>query len=299
MLELIERAPRRNLLQSNGEQIEFVVMDGGRPVARAVSGLDRRANRLLGRQEGYFGGLSLTDDLRVAQMLIDAIAGHQRAQGMQRMVGPIDLDGGGLMIGVKLDGFDVHEPHTPENEPFYDGLLRGCGMDVLREYAGFSLSIEGLRYDETLDRLQKRRGITVEPCDLRRGKPIYEALYLASGLDRRMALGAFAQQLDAVRRDITKGDLLLARVSGEPAGFLLSFTKGKYIRIASVHVREAFRRSGAALMLYGAAQRRAKQLHVQRVTASMIELNNRASIACAEAAGGTVCTRWREYTLRL
>lgn len=297
MLELIERNPERNALGANGEQTEFCVLEDRVLLARALTGVDHLARRITERREGYFARLYLAERQDAAALLFEAIGHFQRAMGSVRAQGPVDPDGGFLM-GVRTEGFRRVEPLTADNPPYYDLLLRGCSLRSAREWLGFEMPLDPKRHLEAGAWAQRRMRLQIESCDLRRGRAQYEALRQAGGYEA-LGLSQFAERVDAIRRQVEPRYLLLAKRDGAPVGLLMGIRQGRSLRIATIHVRESYRRTPVALALYSEALSRAREDAIGRLTASMIDAENRASVASALGAGGVECARWREYQMEI
>lgn len=308
MFELTELRPRypsayRGLL-NNGEHTTLAVHSGGRRVMSVLTGVDRRANRLSGQNQGYFALFEGEDNPQAARLLFQGVAGFQRGQGIERAVGPIAPDGSALGMGVMTMGFELPpEPLNPRNPDYCDPLLRSAGLAPWRDWLGFELDMEALaskRYIEAARWAMARHGVCVDKLELRRGKPAYERMYLALEAGVWLTLGEFAAQLDLTRPSVDPRFLLLASVRGRPAGMILALRgPGGVPRVATLHVTGAHRGSPVALCLFGQLIERARAGGVRRMTASVIDAENQASIACVRGAGGKMCRAWRQYQLKI
>jgi GNAT superfamily N-acetyltransferase len=153
----------------HGEAEFFVAERDGEPVGRISAHVDHRWDEYQGGSDAMFGFFETTDDPEVTKALLDAAAAWARAQGRERILGPMDFTTNDE-IGILIDGFErrpmILEPWHP---PYYQGLVEGEGfdkaMDVLMWELQFGDLKEGEQFDPSIHAAAKKaledEGITI------------------------------------------------------------------------------------------------------------------------------------------
>ncbi|MEY2787650.1 MAG: hypothetical protein RLZZ34_793, partial [Verrucomicrobiota bacterium] len=92
----------------------------GRAVGRIAGVISTEHQRLHGAGTAFFGHLESVDDPEVARGLLDAVSHWARAQGCDRLLGPMNPNIN-EECGLLVSGFDrpnsVMMPHTPPHVP--------------------------------------------------------------------------------------------------------------------------------------------------------------------------------------
>lgn len=292
----------RGQVLRNGEHALLVAVEDGVSVASLITGVDRRANRLAGESRGYFARFEAQDNQAAVSALFADAARYQAALGVRRMVGPCPLDGSGFMMGVLVEG--GYELLNPVNPAHYDRLIIGAGLAVETEWLSYDVDAgaEALdRYVAAAEWARERHGFEVAQLDLRRGRATYQELQSALELHSRLTPGEFAAQLDAVKRYCDRRLVLVARRRGVPCGMMLGLCDrhAREVRLATVHVAEAQRRSPALVALLGSMVARVRELAPERVTISVIDAGNMNSRLLAVGAGAVLARKYRQYSMSI
>lgn len=134
----------RSLLREEfrASQRAFLALDGGRPVARAVARLSPALRDPGGRPYGMLGFFEALDRPAAVAALFERAVGWLRGEGAGPIVGPMNGD---TWHSYRLNAgpFDgrpfLMEPYNP---PYYPGLWRRHGFEVLERYC--SKRVDGL-----------------------------------------------------------------------------------------------------------------------------------------------------------
>ena len=119
--------PARNPTLQTRRVWRFVAWRGRRPVGRIAAVLDPELAARWAPDTGLFGFFESIDEPEVSSGLFHAAESALRAQGVGRMLGPVNLSFHDEM-GLLVDGFD-HPPAflTPFNPPYYSHLVERQG----------------------------------------------------------------------------------------------------------------------------------------------------------------------------
>lgn len=119
--------PARNPTLQTRRVWRFVAWRGRRPVGRIAAVLDPELAARWAPDTGLFGFFESIDEPEVSSGLFHAAESALRAQGVRRMLGPVNLSFHDEM-GLLVDGFD-HPPAflTPFNPPYYSHLVERQG----------------------------------------------------------------------------------------------------------------------------------------------------------------------------
>ena len=224
--------PTKNPFFEHVQAAFWIARVDGRDVGRAAAVEDADYIKFHGEQTGYLGMFECPDDPEVAQALVDRAASWLRARGMTKMLGPFELSSN-YISGVLVEGFE-RDPgiNMPYNPPYYDGLLKGCGMVQAKDLLHWELDPQKpppARVVRVAEKMAARSGVTLRKMSfddwdaevLRTLEvyndaweknwgfvPIGEKEYLHIAKDLKMVLHPdFA---------------LLAEVDGQPAAFVLT-----------------------------------------------------------------------------
>lgn len=124
--------PKENPFFSDGSAQAWIVRDErGSVCGRVLAHIWRRHARLHGEAVAYFGFFESIDDQDVANLLLGAAVQFARANGCDRLRGPINMTMAQEM-GALTEGFE-HAPaidmvYTPK---YYPRLFSGCGFGAV------------------------------------------------------------------------------------------------------------------------------------------------------------------------
>ena len=142
------RAMERDKLDPNSsffahaERVAWIAVRKDRCVGRIVAIVDRLHNDYHNDTLGFFGFFECIDNQDAATGLMDAAQRWLREKGCTAMRGPLSPSMKGEM-GVLVDGFE--HPATimmSHSRPWYDKLLRGCSLDIVKTFYAFSFDSE-------------------------------------------------------------------------------------------------------------------------------------------------------------
>ncbi len=307
MMELCARKVRYGAahwpLLNNGEHITLNVMEHGRCLATVLTGVDRRAVRLSGELRGHFAGFAAQNRPDAICMLAAGVADWQRAQGMRSVFGPVATDGSGFMMGVQVSGFErPWELLNPVNPVYYDALLCGAGFTSETDWLSFDLDLNTLRKRrlvEAADWACARHDVSVSGLDPLKSRRDCGLLRVAMGMTDLFEESEFADRLARLKPWLDPRLTLVATRKGVPCGLLMGLRdkKSGHVRIATAHIDEESRRSFALVCLMGSMVRALEAVRPVRITASVIDAQNQASLAVCRGAGGVLTRAFRQYTL--
>ncbi|MBR5753965.1 MAG: hypothetical protein IKX83_05725 [Clostridia bacterium] len=81
----------------------------------------------------YVGFFECVEDLSVCRALLEAAEAQARAEGKEKLVGPLNAS---FWIGYrfKVENFGEHFTAEPDNLPYYPGFWEACGFTVSERY---------------------------------------------------------------------------------------------------------------------------------------------------------------------
>jgi hypothetical protein len=312
----------------------FVARRGERVVGRISAHVDHAYNRHHDERRGWFGFFECEDDPEAARALLDAAAAWLTARGMTRMSGPADFtmnDESGIVIeGHELPPM-IREPWHP---PRYRALCEGAGLEKEVDLLMWRIEV-GDRdemnpvLEEMAREARDKHGVTIRRMSrrhLRRDLDIFGEVYNRAWrrnfgfvpYDER-DLDQYALELQlAYDRDwfmvaeiggrpvaiaVTVPDLnqVLRRMNGRllPFGWWHFLRKGSTIdriRVGFLGVRQEFRHTGAAALLYVEHfETSARHPRIKGGDTGWILETNRAMNRGMEAMHGRVEKRYRVY----
>lgn len=305
-MRLVERKVRYPrpywALLNNGEHKTFDVLEDGVSIMSVLTGVDRRANRLSGKNQGYFALFHATHDCPdAAKMLFDGVREFQSSARNDRFVGPVNPDGSGFEMGIMTEGFGLpKELLNPVNPPYFGALMTHAGLIPSTRYIGYQLNLHTLslkRYSEASGRACERSNITIDEITLRRGKSDYRRLYEATEAHGHIPLDVFAEQIDRIKPFLHPKLLLVASVKAQPAGMIMALhdKKNRAYRVTTLYVVQKYRHTPVALCLFGELVNRLARINASNITASTIDETNLQSLASIKNAGGIAARIWQMY----
>lgn len=130
----------------------FLALRNGQPVGRIAGIVDTLHQEYHGDRTGFFGFFEAVDDQAVVEALVAAASDWLKAQGCDRIRGPVNPSMKGE-FGVLVEGHE-HPPsimlaHTPAR---YRQQLIDTGLDVIREFHAYAISVEDYRRRPEMER---------------------------------------------------------------------------------------------------------------------------------------------------
>jgi hypothetical protein len=148
---------RLNTYFQHAEARYFLAYREGRVVGRVTAQVDTAFNEFHASRWGMFGFLEFVDDASVVEALLDAAERWLRAQGCDRMVGPMDFSLNDES-GVLIEGFEL-EPivKQPWHPPYYRSRCEEAGLDKAMDLLSWYLEIGDREHlDAVLPKLAER-----------------------------------------------------------------------------------------------------------------------------------------------
>lgn len=142
----------------------FMAYRDGKPVGRIATIINRQVNESSGKKMVRFGFFDFIDDYEVSEALLKAAEEWGRANGMDKLVGPLgftDLDREGLLV----EGFEeLSTMATNYNYPYYAAHLEKHGLKKESDWVEFLMEVPGAvpeRYDRIADIVKNKYGLKV------------------------------------------------------------------------------------------------------------------------------------------
>jgi len=224
--------PHRHPFYRHGSAAAWLAFRDGNAVGRILVSDDPRYNEQQGENLGCFGMFECIDDVRVAHELFAAAAGWLANRGRTRIRGPVDFSIN-YPLGLLVEGFRapprIMMNHNP---PYYAALLESWGLLKAKDlyawwFDGESPSLD--RWQQRVERLAKRGGITVRPirmkdfdAEMARCQQVYNRMMSDHWGFVKMTPDEFAHMAATMRPMVIPGLVLMAEIGGEPVGFSLT-----------------------------------------------------------------------------
>jgi GNAT superfamily N-acetyltransferase len=162
---------RKNPFFRHAEVQHFLAWRDGRVVGRVAAIENRRHNEVHGDRLGFFGWFDVEEDAEAASGLVAAARAWVQARGLDGMRGPVCYSTNDV-CGVLVEGFDLPPAILmPWNRPYYDGLLRGAGLEPVKDLVAYEITTSELDLDRlkrVTDRALSRGGYALRELDLSR-----------------------------------------------------------------------------------------------------------------------------------
>ncbi len=307
----------------------------GRAVGRIAGVISTEHQRLHGAGTAFFGHLESVDDPEVARGLLDAVSDWARAQGCDRLLGPMNPNIN-EECGLLVSGFDrpnsVMMPHTPPHVP---RLLEAEGLRKAKDLLVYDIDLARSPV-ERLERFRKAAGrrasdvrlVAVTPGNLDRLLPALKRIYNEAWERNWCAVPMSGAEIDFLAKRLKplllEGLVWLAEAAGQPAGLLLAipdvnealgplrgelfrpallpalpmllgWKRPQRFRLVALGVTAAHRRRGIEGMMFAETLAAAQRLGFARCEASWILEDNRAVQQLVELFHGTEVQRYRIY----
>ena len=147
----------------------WLAQQNGKAVGRIAAVKDADFLSFHEDNSGYYGMFECGDHPDVAQALIDQASTWMKEKGLERGIGPFELSTN-YIAGVLVDAFD-RDPgiNMPYNPPYYDRLLRDCGLEKAKDLWQWEIDLTRPIPDTVVriaDRVVKRAGVTIRRMDI-------------------------------------------------------------------------------------------------------------------------------------
>ena len=215
----------------HGDAELFLARRRGEIVGRIMASDDPNYNALHGTNVGCFGLFECIDDDYVAEALFNAAADWLRAKGRTEVMGPIDYSTN-YVCALLINGFE-HPPMvlTSHNPPYYARLIERCGFLKAKDWYAwwFEDFAQAARRLRRIASRFSRENVVLRPVDMKnlgaeseRLREIYNRAW-----EKNWGFVPFSEaefdHLVAELKPLAVPDLVLvAEVSGDPAGFILA-----------------------------------------------------------------------------
>lgn len=182
----------------------------------------------------FFGFFESVNDQDVAGALIARVDYAMRAEGKQRMLGPINLTLHDE-VGLLVDGFDSRPMvMSPCNPPYYDALIRNAGFSPRHDYHSLTWDV-ARAHTPAVDRLLRSAaartqddGVTIRHADRRRWAQESQLMFALYNSSFRDVWGfvplrpeEFEKRAADIRPFYNPKLVLFAELAGQTVGFAL------------------------------------------------------------------------------
>jgi GNAT superfamily N-acetyltransferase len=324
--------PKANPFFEHGAVELYLAYRDGEPVGRIAAIENTLHNKFHDEQIGFFGLFESVNDQKVADALLDAAAAWVRGRGLNGLRGPANFSTN-EECGLQLDNFDS-PPYVmmTYNPPYYVELLERWGMRKARDLLAYEVTYE--EFDQRrFDRLEKLLGrfeieLSARSLDMKRFEQevsLVRDLY-NSAWERNWGFvpmtDAEVEHMAEQLKPVVDPDLaLIGEANGEPVGFALALpdinqairhANGRLlpfgifkllwqmrrigaIRIITLGVKERFRGSPLAALLYREIFERGSAKGYRRAESSWILEDNVPMVKGVEKLGFRRYKTYRMY----
>ncbi|MEH3054163.1 MAG: hypothetical protein PGN13_09190 [Patulibacter minatonensis] len=332
---LAKKGPFQNPFFTHGSAEYFFAERDGQVVGRITAQVDTAFNEHQGTKWGSFGFIEFEDDQAVLDALLEAAGDWIREQGMERMVGPIDLHINNE-AGLLIEGYDkdpiLLQPWHPE---YYKARFEEAGLTKAMDLLMWSLEI-GDREKvhpaifEAAAKCETEHGVHLEKMTRRSLSKDYRGPFrdlFNSAWSKNWGYSPYTDadikslaeeaqlaytkewMMKAVDKDgkvigmaITIPDLnqVLAKMNGRllPFGifhFLFGRRKINRIRVGFLGVFPEYQHTGAAALLYREHFEAAHRTPVRTGEMGWILETNKAMNWAMQGMNGKISKRYRVY----
>jgi hypothetical protein len=209
----------------------FLARRGPQVAGRVAALVDEAHNRYHDEKAAGFGFLEFEEDQEVAAALLRRVAEWGRAQGMEKLRGPVNFSTN-EECGTLVDGFDGPPVlMMTYNPPWHAGILESLGLDkgrdLLAYYIDRSASFDRLK--RLSERVVKRYELKGRPIDLKRYDEeleIIRAIYNEAWANNwgfvPMERDEFRWHARKMKQILVPELAMIVEAKGEPIGFSLA-----------------------------------------------------------------------------
>jgi GNAT superfamily N-acetyltransferase len=225
---------RLNAYFRHGRAQYFLAERDGRVVGRITAQVDHAFNDFHDNRWGMFGFLEFEDDQAILDALLAAAEGWLRAQGRDRMVGPMDFamneESGVLIEGHALDPL-IKQPWHP---PYYQERCEAAGLTKAMDLFSWDLSVKDRSQVmpilfELGEMAEKKHGITIREMSrrhLRKELDAWAEVYNAAWSKNWGFVPYSKEDLDAYALELqlvwSKGWFMVAEHEGETVAMAIT-----------------------------------------------------------------------------
>src|SRR6266849_5011991 len=160
--------PKKNPWFEFGRVELLLARRHGKVVGRIAAVNDPRYNEFHNTKLGFFGMFECINHPGVARGLFDAAASRNRAQGFERMIGPVNFSTN-YECSVLIEGFDAPPAMLMAYNPrYYPALYQACGFEKAKDLLAWDLSSSIAappRIVRVAEKIRVREGIVVRPIN--------------------------------------------------------------------------------------------------------------------------------------
>lgn len=313
----------------------WIAERGGIPVGRIAGIVDAEHQRVHGDRTGFFGFWECADDAEAAGLLLGAAADWVRAQGCERIRGPMNPsinEECGLLVEGHERPNAVMMPHNP---PHLARYMESHGFLKAKDLVAFDIALQdspGEKLDAFREAAARRapdvRLIPVTRANLMALLPALKQIYNVAWERNWSAVPMTGPEIDflaqRLRPLLVKGLVWLAESKGQPAGLLLAvpdvnevlgplrghllrpallralpvllgWRQPRCFRLIALGVTAAHRRRGLEGMMFAETLAAARRLGFRRCEASWVLEDNRPVHRLAALFGGRIKKVYRLY----
>jgi len=324
-----------NPFWSHARRRLWIAERDGKPVGRIAGIIDDAHQRAHADRMGFFGFFESVDDPAVATALFGAAMDWARAQGCDRMRGPMNPSIN-EECGVLVSGFErsnaVMMPHSP---PHFPRLIEGAGFAKAKDLVGFDIALADCpaewltRFRAAAARRAKNvRLVGVNPGNLGSLLPSLKEIYNAAWERNWSAVPMTPGEIDFLAERLKPllldGLVWLAEVDGKAAGLLLAvpdvnealkplrgqllrpallgalpvllgWRRPRCFRLVALGVKAEHRGRGIEGMMFAETLAAARRLGFERCEASWVLEDNRPVHQLAAVFHGRIVQTFRIY----
>jgi hypothetical protein len=308
----------------------FLAKRDGETIGRIAAILDRAYVEFSREKAVFFGFFESVNDDDVARSLIDEVRAWGTVREMDSIRGPFNPSTNDE-CGLLVEGFDIAPMlMMPYNPPYYDDLMKACGLKRCRELYSYILeSAAAVEKLETLANHVRKRmpNVIIRPIRLNRIEEelqIVRDIYNDAWKENWGFVPITESETDFLcsrLKPLVVEDLVLfAELQGEPVAFIASFPdynqvfkrlNGKIgligglkflyysrkitdLRTMLLGVKQRHQRRGIEVFLYLESFKRAMRRGFKRSELSWILDENRLVRRAIETVGGRI---YKTYSL--
>ncbi|MCM2276955.1 MAG: N-acetyltransferase [Oligoflexia bacterium] len=204
---------------------------GEEVVGRIVGVIDENHNRFHEEKTAFFGFFEAVNDQKVANLLLDEVAGWARSKGMTTLRGPMNPSTN-HECGLLVDGFqDPPQVMMTYNPTYYPALLEAWGLSKSKDLLAYNIS-HTAKFSERLlaqaEKLRKSARITFRPVNMSKFEEeietileIYNDAWEKNWGFVPMDPEEFRHMAKDMKMVVDPELLLIVEVAGKPAAFAL------------------------------------------------------------------------------
>ncbi len=283
---------------------------------------------------GFFGFFESIEDADVASALLAKVARDLKAEGMQRLLGPMSFSTN-EECGLLVEGFQ--EPPMimmPYNPAYYDRLMLSIGLTKARDLYAYIYELQDSLPEKVyrVANICEKRGLRVRSISKRhffRDMKMFQYVYNKAWATNWCFVPISDEELQFTAKELKmilrEDTVAIAESEGQPVGFLgvipnfnivlrkmrgtlnpLSLAKALYYsreihegRLLLFGIVPEYRNKGVDALLFREVHRGLIKAAFKRVEFSWILEDNGATIKIAELFGGILYKRYRIYEKRI